>query len=64
MGSRDHINWEGERVNAFPQDEHVDLRERVNGVRLIVSVGMATLSDVVLRVVLGRGLEANESPWD
>ena len=54
---------EGERVNALPREERGELRDRADGVRWVVSVGLATVSDVVLMVVVGRGLEANELPW-
>ena len=54
----------GDIVNALPWDEHGYLYERADGVRWVVGVGMVTISNVVLMVVVGRGLEANESPWD
>ena len=50
------------RVNALPQDKYGELQESVDGVRFVVSVRLATVSDVVLTVVVGRGLESNESP--
>ena len=47
----------------LPRAEHGDLRERADYVRWVVSVGLAKVSDVILMVVVGQGLEDNEPPW-
>ena len=54
---------EGDIVNVLPQDECGELQERVDGFICVVGVWMLTVSDLVLIVVVGWVLEANESPW-
>ena len=48
----------------LPRDLCGELLEHAEGVRWVVSVGLTTVSDVVLIMVVGLVLEANESPWD
>ena len=47
----------------LPRDLCGELLEHAEGVRWVVSVGLVILSDVILMVVVGQGLEANELPW-
>ena len=63
VGSRYQINGRGGESTRFHGKIRGELRERADGVRWVVSVGLATVSDVVLMVVVGWGLEANEPPW-
>ena len=63
MGLRYQITRRGERVNALPWNKRGELLEHADSVKWVVSGDMETVSDLVLMMVGGQGLESNESPW-